>query len=68
MTGPIRVEGAEPGDLLVVDVLEVVPSMAGDFLTAAALDVPQCIAVVDDATGGLEPGHDLKLGLVTEGR
>jgi glc operon protein GlcG len=68
---------------------------------AAALDVPQCIAVVDDAgrllafvrmdgakflsirtaqrkaltaadrrsaTGGLEAGHDLKLGLVTEGR
>jgi glc operon protein GlcG len=68
---------------------------------AAALAVPQCIAVVDDsgnllaflrmdgakflsiqtaqrkaltaadrrsATGGLEAGHDLRLGLVTEGR
>jgi formamidase len=33
MTGPIRVEGAEPGDLLVVDVLEVMPSMVGEFLT-----------------------------------
>jgi formamidase len=29
MTGPIRVEGAEPGDLLVVEVLEVVPSGFG---------------------------------------
>jgi formamidase len=29
MTGPIRVEDAEPGDLLVVDVLEVVPSGFG---------------------------------------
>jgi formamidase len=29
LTGPIRVEGAEPGDLLVVDVLEVVPSDFG---------------------------------------
>jgi glc operon protein GlcG len=68
---------------------------------AAALAVPQCIAVVDDsgnllaflrmdgakflsiqtaqrkaltaadrrsASGGLEAGHDLRLGLVTEGR
>lgn len=68
---------------------------------AAAIDTPQCIAVVDDAgrllafvrmdgakflsirtaqrkavtaadrrsaTGGLEAGHDLRLGLVTEGR
>jgi formamidase len=29
LTGPIRVEGAEPGDLLAVDVLEVVPSSFG---------------------------------------
>jgi formamidase len=29
LTGPIRVEGAEPGDLLVVDVLDVVPSGFG---------------------------------------
>ena len=29
MTGPIRIEGAEPGDLLVVDVLDVVPSTFG---------------------------------------
>jgi formamidase len=29
MTGPIRVEGAEPGDLLAVDILEVVPSGFG---------------------------------------
>jgi formamidase len=29
LTGPIRVEGAEPGDLLVVDILEVVPSSFG---------------------------------------
>jgi formamidase len=29
MTGPVRVEGAEPGDLLAVDILEVVPSGFG---------------------------------------
>jgi formamidase len=29
LTGPIRIEAAEPGDLLVVDVLEVVPSSFG---------------------------------------
>jgi hypothetical protein len=29
LTGPIRVEGAEPGDLLVVDVLDVVPAGFG---------------------------------------
>jgi formamidase len=29
LTGPIQVEGAEPGDLLVVDVLDVVPSTFG---------------------------------------
>jgi formamidase len=29
LTGPIRVEGARPGDLLVVDVLDIVPSSFG---------------------------------------
>ena len=29
LTGPIRVEGAEPGDLLVVDILDVMPSNFG---------------------------------------
>src|SRR5919108_1418593 len=64
LTGPVYVEGAGPGDLLVVDILEVVPPRFGwtaeipgfGFLRA---DFPEPFLVKWDIDGGWAASPDL---------
>ena len=46
VTGPVYLEGAEPGDALIVDILEFVPSGVGwtvNVRVMVVMDFPPCI-------------------------
>lgn len=67
LTGPIAVDGAEPGDTLVVEVLDIVPAAWG---WNACSSNPEGLGLLNDDIGALESRlyhiYDLRDGATTE--
>ncbi|RIK40578.1 MAG: formamidase [Chloroflexi bacterium] len=67
LTGPIGVEGAEPGDTLVVEVLEIVPGAWG---WNACSSNPDSLGLLNDdigdTNGRIHHIYDLRNGVTTE--